>query len=77
MWLVSSNSNWGPKPFKFNNCWLEHEHFKSFVEEVWRSMNIFGSGEFVAKEKLKRLKKKLKLWNRDVFGILDLNIEKK
>lgn len=20
--------NWGPKPFKFNNCWLQHTCFK-------------------------------------------------
>lgn len=25
--------NWGPKPFRFNNCWLQHPIFKSFVEE--------------------------------------------
>ncbi|GAU35431.1 hypothetical protein TSUD_375210 [Trifolium subterraneum] len=29
----------------------------------------------IAKEKLKRLKEELKGWNREVFGILDLNIE--
>lgn len=24
VWLVSSVLNWGPKLFRFNNCWLEH-----------------------------------------------------
>ncbi|PNX92925.1 hypothetical protein L195_g016071, partial [Trifolium pratense] len=28
IWLMCSNVNWGPKPFKVNNCWLEHPEFK-------------------------------------------------
>ncbi|MCI09822.1 hypothetical protein A2U01_0030913 [Trifolium medium] len=32
IWLMCSNINWGPKPFKVNNCWLEHPEFKQFVE---------------------------------------------
>jgi hypothetical protein len=27
IWLLSSNLNWGPKPFKFNNCWIDHPDF--------------------------------------------------
>jgi hypothetical protein len=38
-------------------------------------MEIQGKKAFVIKEKLKRLKIALKTWNREVFGILDLNID--
>ncbi|GAU48536.1 hypothetical protein TSUD_282880 [Trifolium subterraneum] len=75
IWLLCSNLNWGPKPFKVNNCWLEHPEFKPFVEKTWNKLNVEGKKAFVIKEKLKRLKEELRRWNRDVFGILDLNIE--
>ncbi|GAU39170.1 hypothetical protein TSUD_372700 [Trifolium subterraneum] len=39
-------------------------------------MVIKGKKAFVLKEKLKILKEKLKTWNREVFGNLDLNIDK-
>ncbi|PNX81845.1 cysteine-rich receptor-like protein kinase [Trifolium pratense] len=39
-------------------------------------MNIKGKKAYVIKEKLKCLKEELRGWNREVFGILDLNIEK-
>jgi exonuclease III len=76
IWLMSSNLNWGSKPFKFNNCWLEHPEFFTFVKNTWESLNVQGKKAFVIKEKLKKLKDALKAWNRDVFGILDLNIDK-
>ncbi|PNX80406.1 cysteine-rich receptor-like protein kinase, partial [Trifolium pratense] len=76
IWLTCSNANWGPKPFKFNNCWLEHPDFIPFVSSIWESLAIRGKKAFVLKEKLKKLKEKLKVWNREVFGILDLNIDK-
>ncbi|MCI01064.1 hypothetical protein A2U01_0022088, partial [Trifolium medium] len=76
IWLVCSNLNWGPKPFKFNNCWLEHPNFLPFVSDTWKKLNIKGKKAFVLKEKLKSLKESLKVWNKEVFGLLDLNIDK-
>ncbi|GAU51623.1 hypothetical protein TSUD_414500 [Trifolium subterraneum] len=75
VWLICSNLNWGPKPFKFNNCWLKHPELSLFVTRIWVKMNVTGKKAFVIKEKLKRLKEELRGWNREVFGILDLNIE--
>jgi hypothetical protein len=46
------------------------------VKNTWESLNVQGKNAFVIKEKLKKLKDALKAWNRDVFGILDLNIDK-
>ncbi|PNX98293.1 cysteine-rich receptor-like protein kinase [Trifolium pratense] len=75
VWLLCSNLNWGPKPFKFNNCWLEHAEFNRFVEDLWVKMPSKGKKAFVLKEKLKSLKEALKGWNKEVFGVLDMNIE--
>ncbi|MCH97275.1 LINE-1 reverse transcriptase like [Trifolium medium] len=76
IWLICSKLDWGPKLFKFNNCWLDHAEFKPFVENLWGNLQIEGKKAYVIKEKLKRIKEELKVWNKEVFGALDLNIEK-
>lgn len=76
VWLVGEDKNWGPKPFRFNNCWLEHADFRNFVEERWCELQINGLASFILKEKMKKLKDCLKRWNKEVFGVFDLNIDK-
>lgn len=77
IWLACSVINWGPKPFRFNNVGLiEHKEFKPFVEECWRSFNVGGWKVYAFEEKLKMLKEKLKGWNKEVFGHVDMNIQK-
>jgi hypothetical protein len=73
--FLCSLKNWGPKPFRVNNCWFEHPDFFSFVEKQWRSSNFVGEKAFVLKEKMKSLKEGLRGWNRDVFGLVNLNID--
>ncbi|XP_068498435.1 uncharacterized protein [Phaseolus vulgaris] len=57
--------------------WLEYwpnsqqyvlNRFKDFVCSCWSSYKVTGGGIFVFKEKLKKLKADLKVWNREVFG---------
>ncbi|MCH80186.1 LINE-1 reverse transcriptase like, partial [Trifolium medium] len=76
IWLDASKDNWGPKPFRVINGWLEHPDFISFVENAWKGFDVHGSKTYILKEKFKLLKECLKKWNREVFGILDLEIEK-
>lgn len=68
--------NWGPKPFKFNNYWLRHKVLKDFVEEEWNKIHVKGRGDYVLIEKLKVLKGRISEWNREVYGWLNLNINK-
>ncbi|GAU50433.1 hypothetical protein TSUD_134890, partial [Trifolium subterraneum] len=76
VWLLSSFCNWGPKPFRVINGWINHPEFNDFVESAWKSYDVRGKKAFVLKEKLKLLRESLKKWNKEVFGYLDLNIEK-
>lgn len=71
IFLECSIRDWGPKPFKFMNSWMQHPNFQVFVKSKWQSYNILGWGGFVLKEKLKLLKNDLKEWNRVVFGYVD------
>lgn len=67
IWIDSLTLDWGPKPFRFNNCWLGHKDFKVFVEDCWKSFNVRGWKMFAFKEKLKLLREKLREWNKDIF----------
>ncbi|XP_058746651.1 uncharacterized protein LOC131619583 [Vicia villosa] len=75
VWLVMDDVNWGPKPFKFNNEWFSLYSFLPFVEKEWNDMVVEGRGDFVLKEKLRRLKDRLVWWNKNVFGRFDLEVE--
>lgn len=37
-------------------------------------LNVEGRGDYVLYEKVKRLKVSLKVWNREVFGWIDLRV---
>jgi hypothetical protein len=58
------------------NAWFDHPDFVPFVETCWKGFVVSGKKAFVLKEKFRLLKERLKLWNKEVFGFLDLNIEK-
>ncbi|KAI5416727.1 hypothetical protein KIW84_041666 [Lathyrus oleraceus] len=75
IWLKASSENWGPKPFKFNNCWLNHKYFARLIEEEWLSFKVLERGDFFLKEKLRMLKLSLKKWNVEVFRWIDLKVE--
>ncbi|KAL6559131.1 hypothetical protein OROHE_006500 [Orobanche hederae] len=68
-------ADWGPKPFRFVNAWLEHPDFSNLVKESWEEGCIVGCGSFVFKAKLKRLRGVLCRWNIDVFGHLGRKVE--
>jgi len=67
--------DWGPKPFRTIDAWLSEKGFGEMVKMKWNSYPSRGSGFIKIKEKLKWLKRDLKLWNKDVFG--NLNTSKK
>lgn len=63
--LWSKFVDWSPKPFRILDCWLMDKSFSSILQECWRSNQQRGWGGFVLKEKIKRLKARLKIWNID------------
>lgn len=66
--LKPDNCDWGPKPFKVLNCWMEHPEFKKVASDHWIATTVNGWAGFRCKEKLKSLKSHLKEWNRSNFG---------
>ncbi|XP_058771389.1 uncharacterized protein LOC131644810 [Vicia villosa] len=75
VWTKSSRMDWGPKVFKVLRCWYEHKDFIPFVQNEWSSLDVRGSKAFVLKEKMKKLRERMRWWNTNVFGKIDLKIE--
>jgi len=67
--------DWGPRPFRSFDVWQKDSRFKDFVRLKWDNFDVQGSGIYVLKEKLKKLKTKLKIWNKEVFGDVNLASE--
>ncbi|XP_038699743.1 uncharacterized protein LOC119997044 [Tripterygium wilfordii] len=60
--------NWGPRPFKFLNCWWDHPDFRQFVCISWAALSNANMETHSIVTKLKLLKQRLKDWNHDTFG---------
>ena len=52
-------------PFRFNPMWANHPEFLKIVADSWSSL-VIGSLFFVWEEKLRRLKKALKIWAKSI-----------
>ncbi|RVW90073.1 LINE-1 reverse transcriptase-like [Vitis vinifera] len=63
----------GPSPFRFENMWLKVEGFLDLVRSWWREIEVRGTASYRLAAKMKELKQKLKVWNREVFGNLEGN----
>ena len=72
--LKGVSTDWGPKPFWFNNRWLENRTFKGMVEESWKRHGGSGWMGFVLKSKLKGLKGDSRDWNRVEYGNVEMRL---
>ncbi|KAK3228569.1 hypothetical protein Dsin_000450 [Dipteronia sinensis] len=58
----------GPKPFRYQRMWLEHESFRKVVSYTWNSVPPISCPMQHLVCELKTLKGRLKDWNVNVFG---------
>lgn len=75
--LKEDVENWGPKPFKFLNLWIQEKGFKEVVEKEWTETKVTGWSGYILKEKLKSLKVRIHKWNDSNFGQLERRISQK
>lgn len=61
--IKMGNQDWGSKPFRFNNCWMNHTEFDKLVEEGWLNGVITGWKAYVLAVKLKNIKGIIRTWN--------------
>ena len=63
----------GKNPFRFENMWLKIDGFKDLVRSWWNGYSVEGYSNHYIAEKLKALKKDLKIWNKEVVGNVSSN----
>ncbi|XP_071740712.1 uncharacterized protein [Rutidosis leptorrhynchoides] len=61
--------DWGPKPFRFNNSWLEQIGFLDMWCHVWSSLSQEGWGALVLMKNLQSLKGELRNWKKQQLQI--------
>ena len=70
--LDSEGINSGPMPFRFEIMWLKFDGFKDLLRGWWQSLHFSGSFSFVLASKVKALKGILRVWNKEVFGRVEV-----
>ncbi|KAL9672560.1 hypothetical protein QQ045_028811 [Rhodiola kirilowii] len=66
--LRVEGKNWGMKPFRFINAWLDHPGLRNEIKEMWGETGEGGWKGFVIQKKLAKIRKRLGVWNRTTFG---------
>ncbi|KAK8644373.1 hypothetical protein V6N13_123682 [Hibiscus sabdariffa] len=73
--LTSGYVDWGPKLFRFLNCWLEKRGHVKIIEKEWFRFGEDSDSAFSILDKLRLMKAFLKVWNSESFCSVDLQIE--
>ncbi|XP_019429755.1 PREDICTED: uncharacterized protein LOC109337271 [Lupinus angustifolius] len=60
--------------FKFQKMWLHHPNCAKVVVEIWKQ-DIFGCKMSILTQKLNLLRNKLKVWNVEVFGMVQHKVK--
>jgi hypothetical protein len=60
--------------FKFPNMWSLHEDCRNLIQQSWNT-TVVGCPMFILNQKLKSLKQKLKIWNKTVFGNINILVK--
>ncbi|XP_058180157.1 uncharacterized protein LOC131298697 [Rhododendron vialii] len=69
--LLDDDRDWGPRSFRFLDIWLSNPNCMRIAKETWEEVQINGWAGFIFLQKLKAIKDKLRVWNKEEFG--DLN----
>ncbi|CAN0875281.1 LINE-1 retrotransposable element ORF2 protein [Linum grandiflorum] len=64
------------RPWRFENMWCSHQDFANCVADWWAEPLSEASRMARFQKKLKRVKERLKIWNKDCFGRVEDNISR-
>lgn len=73
--LMDDDRNWGPKPFKFFNVWLENKECLEIMEKSWRKNQNQEWAALNLSLKLKEMKEDLKSWAKVNLGNTQLRLD--
>lgn len=73
--LSDNNWNWVPKPFRFMDAWLSHPKCLEITKEAWDNTPTFGWAGCKIVKKLQEVKRRLKIWNKQEFGGMNVKLK--
>ncbi|GMI72221.1 hypothetical protein HRI_000891400 [Hibiscus trionum] len=75
--LACEEVNWGHRPFRFLNCWLEKKVYVQDMAQEWEKLmrRKTNGQQLTLLEKLDGLCRFLRNWNRNSFGSVEQKIE--
>ncbi|PSS08274.1 Endonuclease [Actinidia chinensis var. chinensis] len=73
--ISDEEKDWGPKIFRFMDAWLSHPKFMPLVKDVWENTDVNGWAGFRILKKMQALKSKLKIWNVEGFGNINIKLQ--
>ncbi|RVW71503.1 putative mitochondrial protein [Vitis vinifera] len=71
--LMGGGLRRGPSLFRFENMWLKADGFTDLLRGWWQGVEVRGRVSVRPVTKMKELKQKIKVWNKEVFGRLEAN----
>ncbi|GKB77670.1 transposon TX1, partial [Tanacetum coccineum] len=66
--LKDVDLDFGPKPFRVFNVWMEEPDFYRVVEEAWKKEVKSFRPDCIFRDKLKNVKVSLRTWSKERFG---------
>ncbi|GKD72848.1 transposon TX1 uncharacterized, partial [Tanacetum coccineum] len=66
--LKDVDLDFGPKPFRVFNVWLEEPDFYHVVEEAWKKEVRGIWPDCIFRDRLKKVKASLRVWSKERFG---------
>ncbi|GKV10561.1 hypothetical protein SLEP1_g21905 [Rubroshorea leprosula] len=72
--LKNISVDWGPRPFKWFDAWLDTLGLRDEIKKVWNSTKVSGWKGYCLKEKFKAVKRFLKAWSMNFKEEVDRNI---
>ncbi|XP_071700036.1 uncharacterized protein [Rutidosis leptorrhynchoides] len=73
--LKDGNVDFGPKPFKIFDIWMEHKDIEDVITFAWNKEVKGSMPDCIFRDKLKNVKNSLREWSKLQFGDIDKEIE--
>ncbi|WOH08313.1 hypothetical protein DCAR_0727751 [Daucus carota subsp. sativus] len=70
MLLNTSRENWGAKPFKMFECWLNNEQLLDKIKRIWKEE---AAGNF--HQKIRHIRRWVADWNKNENGNIEMKIQ--
>ncbi|XP_071714299.1 uncharacterized protein [Rutidosis leptorrhynchoides] len=76
IFLKDEERNFGPKPFKIFDPWLDESDIEDIIKNSWnKEVAIINRKDYIFRNRLKNVKEEIIVWSRSKFNNLDGEIE--